>query len=93
MCSEVGNAALKQTVLSLFAEYNHGTTATEKNYSEICRLFLISRILILCFCNKQLIFSRKIFLKSPLGLFFNAESSSEDLKYGCFALVQGGLTF
>jgi len=26
-------------------------------------------------------------------LFFNAESSPEDIKYGRFTLVQGGLTF
>jgi len=30
--SEVGNAALKQTVLSLFAKCNRGITATEKKF-------------------------------------------------------------
>ena len=29
---EVGNAALKQTTLSLFAKCNHGSTATENNF-------------------------------------------------------------
>jgi len=32
LISEVGNAALKQTALSLFAKCNHDTTATEKKF-------------------------------------------------------------
>ena len=49
----------------------------KKNFSEFCSLFSYQvslRILILCLCNKQLISFRNMFLKGPLGLFFNAES-------------------
>jgi len=77
LSSEVGNAALKQAALSLFAKCNHGATATEKNYFWVLWSFLISRslrILILCPCKRQLIFFWNIFLKGPLGLFFNGES-------------------
>jgi len=47
------------------------------NFSEFCGLFsyqALLRVLILCLCNKQVIFFRNMFLKGPLGLFFNAES-------------------
>jgi len=42
------------------------------NFSEFCGLFsyqALLRILILCLCNKQLIFFRNMFLKGPLGFF------------------------
>jgi len=42
------------------------------NISEFCGLFsypTLLRILILCLCNKQLIFFRNMFLKGPLGFF------------------------
>jgi len=96
LSSEVGNAALKHMALSSFAKCNRGATATEKNFSEFSGLFsyqAIMRILILCLCNKQLIFFRNMFLKGSFWLFFNAESSPEDIKYGQFTLLQGGLTF
>ena len=47
------------------------------NFSEFCSLCsyqVLLRILILYLCNKHLIFFRNMFLKGPLGLFFNAES-------------------
>jgi len=57
----------------------------KRNFSEFCGLFsyqALLRILILCLCNKQLIFFRNMFLKSPLGFFtmqnpffFNAENT------------------
>jgi len=46
-------------------------------FSEFCGLSsyqALLRILILCLCNKQLMFFRYMFLKGPLGFFFNAES-------------------
>jgi len=49
----------------------------KRNFSEFCGLFsyqALLRILILCLCNKQLIFFQNMFLKGPLGFFFNAES-------------------
>jgi len=49
----------------------------KRHFSEFCGLFsyqALLRILILCLCNKQLISFRNMFLKGPLGLFFNAES-------------------
>jgi len=49
----------------------------KRKFSEFCGLFsyqTLLRILILCLCNKQLIFFRNMFLKGPLDFFFNAES-------------------
>jgi len=92
----VGNAALKQTALSLFSKCKRGATATEKKYSEFCGLFSyqgLLRVLNLCLCNKQPIVFLYIFLNIPLGLLFNAESLPEDLKCRRLTLVQGGLTF
>jgi len=69
---EVGNAALKQTALSLFFKCNRGATQLKRNFSEFCGLFsyqALLRTLILCLCDKQLIFFRNMFLKSPLGFF------------------------
>jgi len=44
----------------------------KRNFSEFCGLFsyqALLRILILCLCNKQLIFLRNMVLKGPLGFF------------------------
>jgi len=41
----VGNAALKQTVLSLFAKCNRGATATEKIFFRVLWSFLISSVI------------------------------------------------
>ena len=43
--SEVGNAALKQTALSLFAKCNRGTTATENKFFWVLWSFLISSVI------------------------------------------------
>jgi len=44
LSSEVGNAALKQTALSLFAKCNCGDTATEKKFFWVLWSFLISSV-------------------------------------------------
>jgi len=44
----------------------------KRNFSKFCGLFsyqALLRILILCLCNKQLMFFWNIFLKGPLGSF------------------------
>jgi len=44
----------------------------KRNFAEFCGLFsyqALMRILILCLCNKQLMFFRNMFLKGPLGFF------------------------
>ena len=49
----------------------------KRNFAEFCGLFsyqALLRFLILCLCNKQLMFFRNMFLKGPLGFFFNSES-------------------
>jgi len=97
LSSEVGNAALKQTALSFFAKCNRGATATEKKNSEFCCLFSY-HIKHYCesqscvFATNSTSFSGTCSSKVLWG-FFNAESSPEDIKYGRFPLVQGGLTF
>ena len=66
------NAALKQTALSLFAKCNRGATVTEEKATEEKFSYqALLRILILCLCNKQLIFFRNMFLKlkGPLDFF------------------------
>jgi len=45
LSSEVGNAALKQTALSLFAKCDRGATATEKKFFWVLWSFLISSVI------------------------------------------------
>jgi len=45
LSSELGNAALKQTALSLFAKCNHGATATENKFFWVLWSFLISSVI------------------------------------------------
>jgi len=45
LSSEVGNAGLKQTALSLFVKCNRGATATEKKFCWVLWSFLISSVI------------------------------------------------
>jgi len=88
------NAALKQTALSLFAKCNRGATVTEEKATEEKFSYqALLRILILCLCNKQLIFFRNMLLKGPFGFFLNAESLPERYQIRAVYACAGGLTF
>ena len=64
----------------------------KRNFSEFCGLFpyqALLSILILCLCNKQLIFFPNMFLKGPLGFFSMQHPHQKIINTGGLHLCRG----
>ena len=92
LSSEVGNGALIQMALSSFAKCNHGATATEMKFFWVLWSFLISSVIEnlnpVSLQQTADLFPEHVPQRS-FRLFFNAESSPEDINTSGLRLCRG----